>query len=226
MTYPTTPILLYNSQFRHYRMRMKNNSFRKIQQKIYTPEQLKKLLDALMPQDVYQTVSWWMRPESLTIKPAKIPYPTPDFMLTEMKVVRHLDNFFIGSDFLMDFDKKDYKDQKEMLDNVQLARLFLTEKGMKEFTLMKTPSGGRQLLVTDFNKWVNKQTSNPLHRENLYGWKMNKLVKLLKGAGVKWDDEVSLDTRRIFRVPNTVGGAMGNRVQLIEFKEELLIFAR
>lgn len=230
MSYPTMPVLFYKSQFRQFRLRVSNreNPFKKIE-RIRTPEQLKRVLDAIMPMDVYQTVSLWLNPAFLGAKRvAKSRYPLPRHRLwerTESRINGILDNLFLSSDYLMDFDLKDYKDQVEMLSNVSLAKLFLQEHGMN-FALQKTPHGGRQLLVTDFSKWVDIHIANPRDREEAYRSKMKQLTGMLLKAGVKWDSDVSNNTRAVFRTPNTISTSNNAKVQLIEFKNGQLMFAR
>lgn len=213
MTYPTMPVLFYKSQFRQYRVKARENVFVKIKDKIYTPVQLKAVLDELMPEDVYQTISWWMKPQELGLK--------------KIKKAGHsiLSNFFLGSDYLMDFDLKNYKDNAELVSNVNLARLFLEQYGMKRLVIMKTPSGGQQVLVTDFNTWAKVNVAHPKEREYAYLFKMKKLTKMLLDAGIKWDSDVSNDTRRIFRTPNTLRLSTNQKVRLLEYSPELMVFS-
>lgn len=229
-SYPTMPVLFKQSQFRQYRLRLSGNTFFKIKEKIYNPEQLKAILDKLRPTDTYQTVSMWLNPAFLGAKNITKPkYPLPRHLLyqrTESRINAILDNLFLSSNYLMDFDLKDYKDSSEMLSNVSLARLFLQEHGMKDQLLMKTPSGGRQLLVMDFDKWANIHIANPRDREYAYSRKMKVLTDMLIKANIHWDDKVSLNTRAVFRTANTIGGLYKNKVQLIDFKNEQVIFAK
>ena len=210
MAYPTTPALFYNTQFRQYRLRLEGNKFHKIKYKIRTPKELKAILDKMMPEDVYQTISWWLNPEDLGQKRVNSP-GSP-----------RLDNLFLGSDYLMDFDEKDYQERSEMLHNIRLAQIYLKEHGMIQQVLMRT-GRGYQLVVIDFFEWAKVKVESPRDREYAYGYKMRKLTKDMLNKGIKWDSDVSIDTRRIFRVPNTMH-RNGKKIMIIAYSEKTLIF--
>ena len=117
-----------------------------------------------------------------------------------------LSSIFLGSDYIMDFDDKDYKNgQEDSRSNLELAKLKLQEMGFREFLTMRTGKG-YQLLVIDFNKWAKKDMKAvmPRDREDFYLSKMRILTKILLASKIRWDYRVSVDTRRIFRVPNSV----------------------
>ena len=200
--YNSTPTLLPMSKFRHYRVRLKDNKFVKIKDKIHTPEQLKKHLDKLMPFDVYNTISWWLNPEYLGSRKAQMPKFRSKEAMVEYRTNNLLNNFFLGSDYMMDFDGDDYKSKEEMLDNVKLAKLKLNEMGLHDFTLVRT-GRGYQLWVMDFWKWAKISVKHPRDREYACQKKMVKLTSELRKAGIKWDYNVSIDTRRLARVIKT-----------------------
>ena len=216
MAYPT-PILLHNSKFRQYKLR-KNDKWYVIRQKIRSPEQLLWFIEKYQPTDVYQTVSWWLNPQSLNGKRANL----PDYngrnkkQIKEAKIKHFLANTFLGSDYIMDFDDKDYSDRSEgSQSNLRLAKLKLWELGFKDFLTMRTGKG-YQLLVKDFNEWAKKgiKATMPRDREYQYQRKMNELTKILLQAKIKWDYKVSIDTRRVFRVPNTIHNN-GNIIKIL-----------
>ena len=225
-SYPTMPVLLKDSHFRQFRVRLKNDRFVKLR-RIYSAEQLKKELDRLMPEDCYQTISCWSSPQKLGVKRMLKPhYPLPKNELYKVplyKTDKILNNNLLKVDYLMDFDAKDYKSLEDMQNNLKLARLFLQQQGMKEHLVMKTPSGGRQLLVMDFDKWAEIHEDWPSEREKAYLKEMRKLTSMMQIEGIRWDWKVSLDTRRVCRVPDTVRLSTGKKVRLIEFDERNII---
>jgi hypothetical protein len=199
--------------------------FIKIREKIYTPVQLKQYLDAYNPIDCYQTVSLWKYPQYLGIKKlAKIPYPTPKPLLQAERLRRFQDNLFLGSDFVLDFDQKDYKNPQEMQANIVLAKQSLIKLGMTKHILMRT-GAGQQLLVADFWEWANIHVAYPKDREYACLRSMQRLTRTLLDIGIKWDSAVSSDTRRIMRCPNTLH-RNGNMIKLIEWPKagDYLIF--
>ena len=214
------PHILSNSQFRQYKLRRiegKGEKWLVIRKKIRTPEQLASYIGPFKPTDVYQTISYWLNPDKLSTKKTTLPeYRGNKETLKEAKIRAFLGNMFIGSDYIMDFDDKDYaKGMVDSLDNVKLAKLALNKLGMKEFMLMRT-GRGYQLLVFDFNGWAKNglKATMPRDREYAYLQRMKKLTELLKSMGIKWDYGVSCDTRRICRVPNTTHNN-GNLIRIV-----------
>ena len=214
------PYLLPNSQFRQYKLRRIENKGERwlvIRKKIRTSEQLLSYIAAFKPTDVYQTISYWLNPDKLSTKKTALPkYEGNKEKIKEAKIRAFMGNIFIGSDYIMDFDDKDYaKGTAESLDNVKLAKLALNELGMKEFMLMQT-GRGYQLLVFDFNKWAKNglKAILPRDREYVYLQRMKKLTEMLKSRKIKWDYGVSCDTRRICRVPNTFHNN-GNLIKIV-----------
>ena len=189
------PRLISNYKWRHYRVRIKKANGKdiwiKINTKIYSKFHLKKELDKIypVPTDVYQSVSWWLIPEHLGAKSNRKGYPI-------------LDNFFLGSDYIMDFDLRDYAGINDIFKNIQLAKIELNNLNMYNLKFIKT-GRGYQLLNQDFNKWANVHVTHPRDREKAYQDKMIKLTNILLSRKIKWDSDVSRDTRRIFRVINT-----------------------
>ncbi len=205
--YPIFPILLYNSKFRHYRIKCigKNRKeyFKKLNKKIYNSKQLKNYLDRYNPIDVYQTISWWFNPQLLGSRRNVKGFPL-------------LNNFFLGSDYLMDFDIGDYTNKLEMINNVKLAILSLREVGFIHYILLRTGQG-YQLIITDFNIKTKEKLKAvfPRDREYAYGMKMKELTDKLIKMKVKWDWRVSIDTRRLCRVPNTLH-RNGNTIKILK----------
>jgi hypothetical protein len=206
MTYPS-PFILHNSQFRQYKLRKKDKWYI-IRKKIRSPEHLLGYIEKMQPTDVYQTVSWWLNPNSLSGKRANLPeYNGRNKKeIKKAKIEHFLNSIFLGSDYIMDFDDKDYSNGSEgSQSQLKLSKLKLNEIGLKDFLTMRTGKG-YQLLVMDFNAWAKKDMKAvmPRDREFQYQRKMEELTKKLLEAKITWDYKVSTDTRRIFRVPNTL----------------------
>lgn len=217
MTYPL-PYILYNSKFRQYKLRKKDKWYI-IRTKIKSPEQLLEYIERLQPTDVYQTVSWWLNSNSLAGKHIILPaYNRRNKKeIKEIRTEHFLNNVFLGSDYIMDFDDKDYPNGSEgSQSQLKLSKLKLNELGFKDFLTMRTGKG-YQLLVMDFNAWAKKDMKAvmPRDREFQYQRKMAELTKKLLEAKIIWDYKVSTDTRRIFRVPNTLHNN-GNIIRIIK----------
>ena len=214
-TYPI-PKLLPNSQFRQYKLR-KNERWFILNKKIRTDKQLLSYLYIIQPTDVYQSVSYWLNPTRLGGKKFNAPeYKGNKGKIKEAHANYFLSSIFLGSDYIMDFDDKDYKNgQEDSRSNLQLAKLKLQELGFKKFLTMRT-GRGYQLLVMDFNEWAKKDMKAvmPRDREDFYISKMRKLTRILLNSKIVWDYKVSVDTRRIFRVPNSVHNN-GNIIKIL-----------
>jgi hypothetical protein len=117
----------------------------------------------------------------------------------------------------MDFDDKDYASTDEAINNLVLAKLGLKQLGFKKFMTIRTGKG-YQLFVFDFNEWAKKglKAVMPRDREYAYLNKMRLLTSKLKDMKIKWDYDVSCDTRRICRVPNTYHNN-GNLIRVIGY---------
>ena len=206
VAYQTIPKILPNSQFRQYKLR-KNERWFVLNKKIRTSQQLLEYINKINPTDVYQSVSYWLNPTRLGSKKFNAPtYKGDKTIIKEAHSNYFLSSIFLGSDYIMDFDDKDYKNgQEDSRSNLELAKLKLQEIGFKEFLTMRT-GRGYQLLVMDFNEWAKKDMKAvmPRDREDFYLVKMRKLTRMLLASKIRWDYRVSVDTRRIFRVPNSV----------------------
>ena len=215
MEYPM-PILLHNSQFRQYKLR-RNDKWYVIMKKIRSPEQLFNFIEKYQPTDVYQTVSWWLNPQSLKGKRISLPEYNGrnKKQIKEIRIKHFISSIFLGSDYIMDFDDKDYPNGSEgSLSNLKLAKLKLEEIDFKDFITMRTGKG-YQLLVKDFNEWAkNSKALMPKDKEYHYQRKMSELSKELLHAKIKWDYKVSTATRRVFRVPNTLHNN-GNLIRIL-----------
>lgn len=206
MEYPT-PILLPNSKWRHYRFRLADNSFKKVSKRIYKPEDLLAQIYKYKPVDVYQTVSYWLNPELLGAKRAL----KPGF--------RILQNFFLGSDYIMDFDISDYSSEQEMISNLEKAKsILIKEYNAEHYIILKT-AHGFHLIWLDFDAYVKSKINSvmPMDREYAFQKKMKQLTEELMELGVKWDYKISIDTRRLIRVPNTLH-RNGSLIKVLEWK--------
>jgi len=201
------PIILPKSQFRQYRLKLWGGTFIKIKDKIRKQGDLIKYLKKYNPIDVYQTVSWWLNPQLLGSR------------IERKAGFRILQNFFLGMDFVFDFDLDDYNSVIEMQDNLDKAIFTFKSMGLNDYMVLET-GRGFQTVFFDFNDWLLnkypnlKKIANPLDREMAYRAKLIKLVNELKSKGIKFDYNVSTDTRRIFRVPNTFH-RNGKMIQII-----------
>lgn len=184
----TKPVLLPDSKRRQYRLRLRDGTMINIKRKITKPAQLQKLCTKIKPVAVYQTISKWQNPELLTNKgnPCKGGY-------------KWLCNNFLGTDFLIDADKEHCNNH-----NLQKLANFAKCNECDGYMIIKTGNGYHYWIFNPCFLNPHALIPNPFNREMHYLHKMRKTVNYLKHKGIKFDYEISMDTRRIARVPNTL----------------------
>lgn len=179
-------------QFRHFRFRTGKDHWFKVYKKVHSPEDLRKFLVPLYPLDAYVTVSRWLNPTLLGPKKPKD---------AGFKILK---NHFLGSEYVMDFDVKDFESVEETQKMYERAVNTLVDMGFHRFEFIQT-GGGYQLWVLDFEeRWVKKRISHPLSNENHYMHRMRKLTQILRDKDISWDHKVSCDTRRVVRIWNSL----------------------
>jgi DNA primase catalytic subunit len=168
-----------------------------IRDTIRTPEILLKHLINIAPKDVYFSTSRWLSPTTLTTKPNRGKH--------QNKIA---DNCFLGSEFYVDIDiGKKLKTKEEAFSMTWKIIDFLKSKGFSKILLFTT-GRGFHLHVRDFEQvYILKYPKHPFNREYYYSIRKRKLVAEMKNKGLIFDEPISVDTRRIIRLPGTIHGS-------------------
>lgn len=177
------PMLLRDSPRRQYRLLLRDYTMVALGRKITKPEQLQKLCVKLLPVAVYQTVSRWVFPEVLSNRGKP-----------KHGGSRWTKNLFLDSDFIIDLDPKHCTQHN-------LTLLMETLAGY-DTTIVRT-GNGYHFWIWDWRKDRHFITK-PFDREMKCKREMEKFVGSLKDKGIEFDYSISMDTRRIARVPNTL----------------------
>lgn len=194
------PILPPKPNQRHFRMHLKDKTWIKIKDRIYTPKQLQEKIDRFKPTAVYVSIGRFLNPTTLS-QMRKFTKP----------LNRWADNIFLGCDFIMDFDEKNIEHLKKALET-------LIKIGYLDFTAVET-GRGFHLWVHDFEKkLVQKEFKNLWEREEYYKGQMVKLSTKLWEEGIIFDKPISEDTRRIIKVWNTWDKKNNFFIKLIDLK--------
>ena len=194
----TKPVLPPFPQTRQFRVRLWDGTWVKIKDRIKTPEQLQQHLIRLGPRDVYFSTARWLNPT--VVGPKKL-------RDAGYKVA---DNLFLGSELYFDLDDA-------TLEDVILLKQYLKNKyNFTRFVMIKT-GRGYHLWVLDFEDIMNiAKKSMPREREIHYTVVKSHIVKDLLAHNFKFDTPITLDSRRIVRVPNTLHGGTFTTIKIIE----------
>ena len=180
-------------KFRHFRLRLLDGSFYKIRHKIHDSEDLRKCLTENTPLDVYYSTATWLNPHLIASRLDK------DI----------LKNIYISCDLSFDID---VSNKVKTLDEAKAQAIalndFLELKGFKVRYLAFSGSKGFHIVCDD--PWSSKENElEPRKREMKAIVERKKLVQEAKDKQILFDEKVTVDTRRIIRLPGTINSKTG-----------------
>jgi DNA primase catalytic subunit len=189
--------------FRHFRFRLPNNYFYKVKRKIRDSLDLREALIKNTPLDVYYSVATWLNPHLLASKLDK------DILM----------NVILSCDLAFDID------MNEEIETLEEARFqavalndFLGSKGIE--VRYNAFSGNKGFHVVCDDPWRGDiAEENPRRREAFAVEKRMEIVKEAKERGILFDRKVTVDTRRIIRVPGTIHSKTGVPCTMLGKKE-------
>ena len=177
---------------RHFRFMLRNGRFLKVRDRIRNEDVLKKWLLRYCPTDVYYSVSCWLKPEILGRR-EKTPLSA---------------NIFLSSDIVFDIDNAPFskknleKSRKETLKLID----FLDCRDYRIKYIAFSGSKGFHVICKDPNKYEN---NDPLKREDMARRKRKEILEMVESQGIETDGKITIDTRRIIRVPGTINSKTG-----------------
>lgn len=179
--------------------------FRKIDDRIRDSEVLRRWLLRLAPSHVYFTTSRWLDPQRLGPRDPrrrKAGYP-----------IAH--NVLLGQELYFDIDAPgDLPGAKA--DAASLLR-FLSAEGLRELALVYSGNKGFHVHAYDFEpRFLPRLPEDPRKREAAAQGARTELVARIVDAGIGIDVEVTLDPRRILRLPGTVHGKTFNICEFVD----------
>jgi DNA primase catalytic subunit len=177
---------------RHFRFMLKNRRFLKINDRVRNEDILRKWLIRYSPLDVYYSTSCWLKPEILGRR-EKTPISA---------------NIFLSSDIVFDIDRTPFS--KRNLDNARKETLKLIDYMMQEGYKIKyvafSGSKGFHVVCKDPNKYVSM---DPLEREDSAKEERRGILEGVSSEGIEVDGRITVDTRRIIRVPGSINSRSG-----------------
>ena len=180
---------------RHFRIISENGNFLKVKDRIYNSDQMKKKLINLRPRDVYYSTSTYLNPTTIG------PRGKERSILTKSGIV-------LKNDISFDLDReplsirnleKTRKDCKRLID-------FMDSNGYSLKYIAFSGSKGFHVIYED-DKGV--AIADPFEREMETIKIRRELVDKIKEQGISIDSSITVDTRRIIRLPGTINSKTG-----------------
>jgi DNA primase catalytic subunit len=177
---------------RHFRILLPRGTFLKLQDRIRSEEVLQRWLVRYRPSDVYYSASCWLVPENIGRR--------------ERTPVS--DNIFLSSDIVFDIDRSPYSTT-----NLELARLdtlrllaFCDRNHLPVKYIAFSGSKGFHVVCADARRYHDP---SPLVREDQAKAVRREIIAGVLAEGIATDAKITIDTRRIIRVPGTINSKTG-----------------
>lgn len=180
-------------KFRHFRFRLFDGSFYKIKRKIRDPSDLKECLVDMAPMDVYYSTACWLNPHLIASR-------------IDKDILR---NVIISCDLSFDIDVgKRISNLDEARHQAIAMNDFLASKGFKVRYSAFSGSKGFHIVCDDPWKSDSSELA-PLKREMKAIDERKRIVQEAREGGITFDEKVTVDTRRIIRLPGTINSKTG-----------------
>ena len=180
--------------FRHFRFRLADGSFYKVNRKIRDLSGLREQLVKKAPLDVYYSTACWLNPHLLGSR-------------VEKDVLK---NVMISCDLAFDID---YGEAKiKTLEDAKQQTILLNEflESKRISVRYSAFSGSKGFHIVCDDPWNDEITEeNPVNREMKAIEKRKRIVEEAKQKGFIFDEKVTVDTRRIIRLPGTINSKTG-----------------
>jgi DNA primase catalytic subunit len=203
--YKSNPIdltLTPRLSFRHFRFRLEDGSFYKVKSKIRVPTDLREYLVRKAPLDVYYSTACWLNPHLLGSR-------------IEKDVLK---NLMISCDLAFDIDCGGKIGLEDARQQAIAINEFLISKGIK--VRYSAFSGSKGFHVVCDDPWAGQiREENPRKREIEAIKRRKKIVGEAKREGMVFDEKVTVDTRRIIRLPGTINSKTGLVCTVLSKKE-------
>ena len=185
--------LVVPPDLKHRQIKLKLENGKWVSFSVCSVEELRKKLVEHLPEAAFISVSCFLNPDHIQKKwSGNITNPDPH---TWNDI---LNNLILTSDFVIDFDEGDTF--------LELQKAYHYLKGIcgfKDFMIVQTKRG-YHLWVTDFYKKRCRKIANPKDREAHIEAQKRCLANELKKNLVNFDYPISVDCRRIVRLPNSL----------------------
>lgn len=189
-------------KFRHFRFRLEDTSFYKVKCKIRDSRDLREHLIKKAPFDVFYSTACWLNPQILGSR-------------VEKDVLK---NLMISCDLAFDIDRGGKLKLEDARQQAIRMNEFLKSKGIS--VRYSAFSGSKGFHVVSDDPWKDEITEeNPRKRESEAIERRKRIVQEAKEKGIVFDEKVTVDTRRIIRLPGTINSKSGLVCMVLSKKE-------
>ena len=203
--YKSNPVDLATTspvKFRHFRFRLEDTSFYKVKCKIRDSRDLREHLIKKAPLDVYYSTACWLNPHILGSR-------------VEKDVLK---NLMISCDLAFDIDRGGKLKLEDTRQQAIRMNEFLKSKGIS--VRYSAFSGSKGFHVVSDDPWNDEiAEENPRKRESEAIERRKRIVQEAKEKGIIFDEKVTVDTRRIIRLPGTINSKTGSVCTVLNKKE-------
>jgi DNA primase catalytic subunit len=179
----------------------------KIKDRITNLNTLRKWLCRFSPLHVYYSTATWL--DSQNVGPKELRENSPGFQFAY--------NVFLAQELYFDIDVAGSLEQAKFWTRKLMEHL---EKDYGFQSILPVYSGnkGFHLHVYDFDikNWISNVSPHPAVRELQTQEVKVKIVNDLMDKGLVFDADVTVDTRRIIRLPGSVNGKTLNICQIVD----------
>lgn len=191
---------------RHFRLLLPNGRFFKVKDVIRTPMDLQRWLIRLSPLDVYYSTSTYLNPTSVSPRPRTASeYWGPG-------------NIILGNDVAFDLDRRPLSIlnlERARKDAVRLLDLMLDRQYSLKYAAF-SGSKGFHLVFSDRDTGLEEDHRS---REKEIIGRRKALVEEVTQRGIRIDTSVTVDTRRIIRLPGTLNSKTGYCCQTLTLEQ-------
>jgi len=191
---------------RHFRLLLPNGRFFKVKDVIRTPRDLQGWLIRSRPLDVYYSTSTYLNPTSVSPRPRTASeYWGPG-------------NIILGNDVAFDLDRRPLSIlnlERARKDAVRLLDLMLDRQYSLKYAAF-SGSKGFHLVFSDRDTGLEEDHRS---REKEIIGRRKALVEEVTQRGIRIDTSVTVDTRRIIRLPGTLNSKTGYCCQTLTLEQ-------
>lgn len=208
---PDAFVLPHEPSRRQFRLALKRPggrlTFTKVDDRIRMGQDLKRHLERMAPHHAYFTTSTWLDPQKLGPR---------DFAKAKKAGYQMAHNVFLNQGLYFDIDVKG--DLAEAAGHLLRLRDLLNQRwGFSRFRAAYSGSKGFHLYVDDFSiRDFVQVEADPRKREAQHPVVKAAFTNAAIKEGLAVDAAVTLDTRRILRVPGTVHGKTLNVCEMVD----------
>lgn len=192
-----------NLKFRHFRLRLLDGYFYKVKRKLRSSEDLRKCLVENTPLDVYYSTATWLNPHLIASR-------------LDSNILR---NIYLSCDLSFDIDVSNkIKTLTEAKAQAVAVNDFIESKGFDVRYIAFSGSKGFHIVCDD--PWKLEESELEPHKREMKAISdRKKLVQEASSAKILFDEKVTVDTRRIIRLPGTINSKTGYICTILSKKD-------